>query len=67
MLELTFNPGLTLTGLRTTRPRSLHLGGSGGMVPQKIKKSGSSDPHNQKEHTGIHKIPKFNVNQASFD
>jgi len=25
------------------------------------------DPHNQKEHTVIHKIPKFGVNQASFD
>ena len=23
MLQLTFNPGLTLTGFRTTRPRSL--------------------------------------------
>ena len=25
------------------------------------------DPHIQKEHTEIHKIPKFGVNQASFD
>ena len=25
------------------------------------------DSHSQKEHTGIHKIPKFGVNQASFD
>jgi len=25
------------------------------------------DPHNQKAHTEIHKIPKFGVNQASFD
>ena len=25
------------------------------------------DPHSQKEHTEIHKIPKFRVNQASFD
>ena len=25
------------------------------------------DPHNKKEHTEIHKIPKFGVNQASFD
>ena len=24
------------------------------------------DPHSQKEHTEIHKIPKFGVNQASF-
>ena len=24
------------------------------------------DPH-QREHTEIHKIPKFGVNQASFD
>ena len=24
------------------------------------------DSHNQKEHTEIHKIPKFGVNQASF-
>ena len=24
------------------------------------------DPHCQKEHTKIHKIPKFGVNQASF-
>ena len=24
------------------------------------------DPHGQKEHTKIHKIPKFGVNQASF-
>ena len=23
--------------------------------------------HSQKEHTEIHKIPKFGVNQASFD
>ena len=25
------------------------------------------DPHSQKEHTKIHNIPKFGVNQASFD
>ena len=25
------------------------------------------DPHSQKEYTKIHKIPKFGVNQASFD
>ena len=25
------------------------------------------DPLSQKEHTEIHKIPKFDVNQASFD
>jgi len=25
------------------------------------------DQHNQKEHTDIHKIHKFGVNQASFD
>ena len=25
------------------------------------------DPHSGKEHTEIHKIPKFGVNQASFD
>ena len=25
------------------------------------------DPHSPKEHTTIHKIPKFGVNQASFD
>ena len=25
------------------------------------------DLHSQKEHTEIHKIPKFGVNQASFD
>jgi len=25
------------------------------------------DPHGQKEHTQIHKIPKFGVNQTSFD
>ena len=25
------------------------------------------DPHSQKEHTEIHKIPKFGANQASFD
>ena len=25
------------------------------------------DPHSQKEHTEIHKIPKFGVNQACFD
>ena len=24
------------------------------------------DPHSQKEHTEIHKIPKFGVYQASF-
>ena len=25
------------------------------------------DPHGQKEHTKIYKIPKLGVNQASFD
>ena len=25
------------------------------------------DPHSQKKHTEIHEIPKFGVNQASFD
>ena len=25
------------------------------------------DPHSQKEHTKIHNISKFGVNQASFD
>ena len=25
------------------------------------------DPHSQKEHTEIHKIPEFGPNQASFD
>ena len=25
------------------------------------------DPHSQKENTEIHRIPKFGVNQASFD
>ena len=25
------------------------------------------DPHSQKEHIEIHKIPKFGVNQASVD
>ena len=25
------------------------------------------DPHSQKEHTEIHKIPKIGVNWASFD
>ena len=25
------------------------------------------DPHSQKEHTEIDKIPKFGVNQACFD
>ena len=25
------------------------------------------DPHSQKEHTAIHKIPKFGVNRGSFD
>ena len=25
------------------------------------------DPHSQKEHTEIHKIPKFGDSQASFD
>ena len=24
------------------------------------------DPHSQEEHTEIHKIPKFGVNQAQF-
>ena len=28
---------------------------------------GTIDPHSQKENIKIHKIPKFNVNQASFD
>ena len=25
------------------------------------------DPHSRKEHTVIHKLPKFDINQASFD
>ena len=25
------------------------------------------DPHSQKEHTEIHKIPKFGVDQARFN
>ena len=25
------------------------------------------DPHSQKEHAEIHKLPKFGVNRASFD
>ena len=25
------------------------------------------DPHGQKDHTEIHKIPKFGVKRASFD
>ena len=25
------------------------------------------DPHSQKEHTEIHKLPKFGVNLESFD
>jgi len=29
--------------------------------------SATSDPQNQKEHTEIRKIPRFGVNQASFD
>ena len=28
---------------------------------------GTIDPHSQKEHTEIHKIPKFGVNLARFD
>jgi len=28
---------------------------------------GTIDPHSQKEHTEINKIPKFGVNQASCD
>ena len=27
----------------------------------------TSDPHSLKEHTEIHKIPKFDVNRASVD
>ena len=27
----------------------------------------TNDPHSQKERTEIHEIPKFGVNQASFD
>ena len=27
----------------------------------------TTDPNSQKEDTEIHKIPKFDVNQASFD
>ena len=27
----------------------------------------ATDPQSQKEHTEIHKIPKFGVNQASSD
>ena len=25
------------------------------------------EPHSQREHTGIRKIPKFGINWASFD
>ena len=32
-----------------------------------IMKLATIDLHDQKEHTEIHKIPKFGVNQASFD
>ena len=27
----------------------------------------TNDPHSHKEHTEIHRIPKFGVNQVSFD
>ena len=27
----------------------------------------TNDPHSRKENTEIHKVPKFGVNQASFD
>ena len=27
----------------------------------------TTNPHSQKEHTEIHKISKFGVNEASFD
>ena len=27
----------------------------------------TANPHSQKKHTEIHKIPKFGVNRASFD
>ena len=27
----------------------------------------TTDPHSQKDHTEILKIPRFGVNQASFD
>ena len=27
----------------------------------------TSDPHSEKAHTEIRKIPKFGVNQSSFD
>ena len=27
----------------------------------------TNDPYSLKEHTEIHKVPKFGVNQASFD
>ena len=27
----------------------------------------TNDPHSQKEHTEIHKIPKFDVSQASSE
>ena len=33
----------------------------------KIMGLATIDPHDQKEHIEIHKIPKFGVNQASFD
>ena len=33
----------------------------------KITGLASIDPHSRKEHTEIHKIPKFGVNQAGFD
>ena len=33
----------------------------------KIMELATIDAHGQKEHTEIHKIPKFGVNYASFD
>ena len=32
-----------------------------------IMRLATIDPHSRKELTEIHKIPKFSVNQASFD
>ena len=45
----------------------LILNREGPSTSLQIMRLATIDPHSQKEHTEIHKIPMFGVNQAWFD
>ena len=64
--------GIFLTKLLKKRIYSLTLhclisNREGPGTSLQIMRLATIDPHSQKEHTEIHKIPKFGVNQARFD